>query len=102
VFGGWLPSNKIEWFPCSVKIFLALFGPLVRLDPDALGLWVDVVAVGVVGENGIEEGPASAIWGSSYSSAAFVSVGLIVMVSKVNSALPAGEAYRADPPIKFR
>jgi hypothetical protein len=95
-----LPSNKIEWFPCSVKIFLALFGPLVRRDPDALGLWVGVVAVGVVGENGIDEGPASAIWGSSYSSAALVSTGLIAMVIKANSALPAGEFYRTDPPIK--
>jgi hypothetical protein len=54
----------------------------------------------VVGENGIEEGPASAIWGSSYSSAAFVSIGLIAMVIKANSALPAGEFYRTDPPIK--
>lgn len=91
VLGGWLPSNKIEWFPCSVKIFLALFGPLVRRGWDVLGLFVDVVVVGVVGENGIDDGPASAIWGSSYSSAAPVSMGLLmVMVLNGRVNLPAG------------
>lgn len=96
-----MPSNKIEWFPCSVKIFLALFGPLVRLDPDSLGLWVDVVAVGVVGENGIEEGPASAIWGSSYSSAAFVSIGLMAMVTQSIVLYQPVKPIEADPPKSY-